>query len=308
MVKGVKIVVEELVKIYDTGSFRVIALKGVSLKIFPGEIVTIMGPSGSGKTTLLNIIGGVDKPSSGKILVNDEDITRYSEERLRKYRLYTVGYIFQFFNLIPTLNALENTVLPMILAGKEYGEAVKRAEELLKLVGLEKRVHHLPSELSGGERQRLAIAIALANDPPLILADEPTGELDIVNAEKVLGILAELAREKGKTIIVSTHDPRIARLTDRIYILQDGLIKGEYAPEKISGAQEALEEVSHEKIISDYLKKRIDKIDEEINILFKKLLNKEITVDEFIERYSKLKMLKEAYIDELGRLGLSLTT
>ncbi len=196
--------VKDLVKIYKTGPVAVQALRGVSLTVYEGEIIAIMGPSGSGKTTLLNIIGGVDKPTAGSVIVDGQDISFLPEKDLQRYRLYKVGYIFQFFNLIPTLTALENVVLPMIMAGKKHSEAVERGKELIKLVGLTGKEKRLPEEMSGGERQRLAIAVALANDPPIILADEPTGELDIVNAEKVMEVMVSLARQ-GKTVIAVSY-------------------------------------------------------------------------------------------------------
>ena len=202
-IRQVHIEASDLVKIYRIGDIIVHALKGVDLEVRPGEIITIMGPSGSGKTTLLNLIGGIDKPTAGSIFVNGIDITRYNESQLRLYRLYTVGYIFQFFNLVPTLTVLENIILPMLIAGWEKKKAIERAKELLKKVDLLGKENRFPEELSGGERQRVAVAVALANDPPLILADEPTGELDIVNAEKVVSLLVNLARN-GKTIVVST--------------------------------------------------------------------------------------------------------
>ncbi len=300
-VEQVHVKVVELVKVYRTGDISVHALKGIDLDVSPGEIIAIMGPSGSGKTTLLNLIGGIDKPTAGSIYINNVDITRYSEPQLRIYRLYTVGYIFQFFNLVPTLTVLENIVLPMLIAGYGKEEAIDRARELLKIVELHGKSDRFPEELSGGERQRVAIAVALANDPPLILADEPTGELDIVNAEKVVSLLVDLAR-KGKTVIVSTHDPRVARMTDRIYVLEDGRIVGVYSPEKLSG-ESIVSEIGFERQIVDYFKKRINSLNEELGVLEKMFKEGRISAEEFIERYRRIKDTISLLKDEISRLG-----
>ncbi len=300
-IRQVHIKVSDLVKIYRTGDISVHALKGVDLEVRPGEIIAIMGPSGSGKTTLLNLIGGIDKPTAGSILVNGVDITKYSESRLRLYRLYTVGYIFQFFNLVPTLTVLENIVLPMLIAGWEKKKAIERAKELLKEVDLFGKENRFPEELSGGERQRVAVAVALANDPPLILADEPTGELDIVNAEKVVSLLVNLARN-GKTIVVSTHDPRVARMTDRIYMLEDGRIIGVYTPERLSGGT-AISEIGLERQIIDYLKKRISGLQDELKELEKLFREGKISAEEFISKYNRVRETIDLLKDEIARLG-----
>ncbi len=291
----------DVVKIYRVGSTGVQALRGVSLEVGPGEIVAIMGPSGSGKTTLLNIIGGVDKPTAGHVYVNGRDLVLFDEEALRKYRLYKIGYVFQFFNLIPTLTVLENTVLPMIVAGIPRSKAIDKARKLLEQVGLLDKAHRLPEEISGGERQRVAIAVALANDPPLILADEPTGELDIVNAEKVISLLKQLAHS-GRTVIVSTHDPRIARMTDRIYLLEEGRVKGVYKPESLTG-ETSVKEVAVERQLVDYLKKRIRDTLIEVDELTDKFKRGEIGVGEFTSRYNLLKYRIEVFKEELARLG-----
>ena len=300
-VRQVHVKVSELVKIYRTGDVSVHALKGIDLEVKPGEIITIMGPSGSGKTTLLNLVGGIDKPTAGSILVNGVDITRYNEAQLRLYRLYTVGYIFQFFNLVPTLTVLENIVLPMLIAGSKKDQAIDRAKELLKTVGLLGKENRFPEELSGGERQRVAVAVALANDPPLILADEPTGELDIVNAEKVISLLVDLARS-GKTIIVSTHDPRVARMTDRIYMLEDGRIIGVYTPERLSGST-AVSEIGFERQIVEYFKRRVNGLQEELKELEKLFREGKISAEEFIDRYDRIKKTISLLKDEIARIG-----
>ncbi len=299
-----RIVVEDVVKIYRIGTTGIQALKGVSFSVDAGEIVSIMGPSGSGKTTLLNIIGGVDRPTAGKVYVDGIDLSTLNEEQLRLYRLKKIGYVFQFFNLIPTLTALENIVLPMVVAGIPRSKAIERAKKLLEQVGLLEKANRLPEELSGGERQRVAVAVALANDPPIILADEPTGELDIVNAEKVISLLKELAR-KGKIVIVSTHDPRIARMTDKIYLLEEGVIKGVFAPEKIIASEvSALEEVSIEKNLADYIKKRIEDSYRELEEIEHQYRNEEIGLEELVKKYTKVIQRIEVLREELARLGI----
>ncbi len=298
----VEIRVEGLVKIYTAPGYRVQALKGVSFRVDGGEIVSIMGPSGSGKTTLLNIIGGIDRPTAGKVVVDSTDISYLSEKQLREYRLHRVGYIFQFFNLIPTLTALENVMVPMITAGRKRGEAAERARRLLEMVGLADKAGRLPEHLSGGERQRLAIAIALANNPDIVLADEPTGELDLANAEKIMKILVDLAHNEGKAVIVSTHDPRVARMTDRIIMLQDGTITGIYEPESLTGTT-ALDEVSTERTLVEYIRSRLEKTRKEMELLAKMFREGRISSEEFVRRYLVLKYTIAAWKAELSRLG-----
>ena len=230
---GVEVKVKNVIKVYKTADLEVVALRGLHMKVDPGEVCAIMGPSGSGKTTLLNLISGIDFPTAGSIIVDGEDITRFSPRELERYRLYKVGYIFQFFNLIPSLTAYENIELPLIMAKVDKNQRKKRVEELLELLDLSERAHHKPDELSGGERQRVAIACALANDPPLILADEPTGEVDTKAATKIVNILVSLSNELEKTVIISTHDPKVARRTNRILMIEDGVIKGEYMPAQL---------------------------------------------------------------------------
>lgn len=293
--------VVDLVKIYGSGENAVQALKGVSLEVGRGEIVAVMGPSGSGKTTLLNIIGGIDKPTAGSVIVDGVNIVGLSEDKLREYRLYKVGYIFQFFNLIPTLTALENVMAPIIASGSSLESARSRALNLLELVGLKGKEGRFPEELSGGERQRLAIAVALANDPKIILADEPTGELDIVNAEKVVKILVELAR-RGKTVIVATHDPRVARLTDRIYSIEDGRITGVYSPEKLMGSSVATE-ITIERILVEYFKKRINEILRELEELEEQFKTGRLESEYYVRTYLKLQEAIRVFREEMSRLG-----
>jgi len=213
-----------LKKDLTTGQAIVHALRGVDLTVEEGEYLAVVGPSGSGKTTLLGLIGGLDAPTEGRVVVTGVDITELGEDRLAEIRNAAVGFVFQFFNLIPTLTALENVELPVQFAARARFDPSRRARELLELVGLGGRLHHRPPELSGGEQQRTAIARALANDPPLLLVDEPTGNLDSATGEEVLRLLRRLCDESGQTVIVVTHDPRVAAYADRVAFLQDGRI------------------------------------------------------------------------------------
>lgn len=216
------IIASSLRKEYAVGDLTVAALKDLNLEIDEGEFIAVQGPSGAGKTTLLNLIGGLDKPSSGKILVFGHDLGKYDEDFLAAFRSTYVGYVFQSYNLISTLTSLENTAFPMRLAGWSDERAEKRSKDLLKLVGLANRADHFPSQLSGGELQRAAFARALANDPPLFLADEPTGNLDVDTGLKIIGILEGLRGKK--TLIVATHDGRITEVADRTLVMADGRI------------------------------------------------------------------------------------
>ncbi|MFB0535930.1 MAG: ABC transporter ATP-binding protein [Anaerolineae bacterium] len=214
----------DVVKVYQMGRKEFVALKGVTLDIYAAEFVSIVGPSGSGKSTILNMITGIAKPTSGRVWVGGVAIDRLSENELAKWRRDNVGIVFQFFQLLPTLTALENVVLPLDLMGKVKGkEKQKWALECLAQVGLESHAHHLPSELSGGEQQRVAIARALANDPPILIADEPTGNLDSEAGEAVVQLLADLHRQ-GKTVILITHDRSLAGRAERIVQVLDGHI------------------------------------------------------------------------------------
>ena len=214
---------ENVWKVYKLGKTKVIALKDVSLRIKEGEFVSIMGPSGSGKSTLLHLIGCLDKPTKGKVYIFGKDISKLNDNQLAKIRNKRIGFVFQMFYLIPTLTAIENVELPMIFAGIPKKKRIKRAKELLEWVGLGDRLYHKPSELSGGQQQRVAIARALANDPDLILADEPTGALDVESAKIVMNLFKKLHRD-GKTIIVVTHDPKVASYAERIIVIKGGRI------------------------------------------------------------------------------------
>jgi putative ABC transport system ATP-binding protein len=220
--RGVTVRVTDLTKSYDTAAEQVRALKGIEWQIGPGEAVALMGPSGCGKTTLLNILGGVDHATGGEILVGDQKLTSLSERELEKYRLHKVGFVFQFFNLIPTLTALENLELPMLIAGVGPAERKKRMDRLLQMVGLGDKGHKRPEELSGGEQQRVAVALSLANDPSVILADEPTGNLDTENTKTISALFLSLAERYGKTVIMASHDPKAVEQFKKVYNMRDG--------------------------------------------------------------------------------------
>jgi putative ABC transport system ATP-binding protein len=215
---------ENLEKSYRLGKITVLALRGISLTLHQGEFMVVMGPSGSGKTTLLNIIGTLDKPTSGRALIDGEDIARMNDGQLTKLRRHKIGFVFQFHNLIPVLSALENVQLPLLTSGVKHGPAEDRANELLDRVGLKDRTQHLPDELSGGEQQRVAIARALANHPRIVLADEPTGDLDSQTGSEVVKIMYSLTKQEQTAVVVVTHDPIIAEKADRLVEMRDGRI------------------------------------------------------------------------------------
>ena len=219
--------IENLSKTYSLGKRNVQALSNLNLEVKKGEFVAIMGPSGSGKTTLLNVLGCIDKPTAGKVLLDDVDVGGLAESQLYKIRGNKIGFVFQSFNLLPYLNARENVELPMEMTGRSKAERSKRAKELLAMVGLSGREEHRPQRLSQGEQQRVAIARALANDPAIILADEPTGNLDVKNKQEIVKLLANLNLENGTTIIIVTHDGQVAAHTERMLFLTDGKISKE---------------------------------------------------------------------------------
>lgn len=215
---------ENVWKVYQLGKVELTALKGISLDINRGDFATIMGPSGSGKSTLLNMIGALDVPTKGKVFLKGKDITSLSENQLSQLRGKTIGFVFQEFNLLPNLDVLENITLPMVFQGVGSEERKLKAEKLASSMGLKERILHQPTELSGGERQRVAIARAFANDPEVVIADEPTGNLDSITGKKVMEILTAFHKKEGKTVIVVTHDPNIADYSEKIINIKDGQI------------------------------------------------------------------------------------
>ena len=223
---GIMVTAQALEKTYELGNGKISVLKDINLEIPRAKFVVICGPSGSGKTTLLNIIGGIDTPTKGKIIVAEQDLTVQDEDFLSDFRCNKVGFVFQAYNLVSTLTVAENIAFPMEWTRTPEKEVEKRVEELLKTVGLEHRANHFPSQLSGGEQQRVAFARALANDPELILADEPTGNLDVKNAQKIIQVLQYL-KSQGKTVIVSTHDLQIRELADQVFCLEEGKLVGQ---------------------------------------------------------------------------------
>ena len=223
---GNVIVTKNISKTYGIGDIQVHALKNVSVTIKRGDYIAISGSSGSGKSTFMNILGCLDTPTSGKIFIEGADVSTLKDNQLAKIRRGKIGFIFQKYNLIPTLNALENVALSMSFAGVKTKIRLERSEKLLDLVHLSKRMLHKPSELSGGEQQRVAIARALANDPSIILADEPTGNIDTKSGNNIMGILEDI-NHKGETIIVVTHDPAIAKRARRVLKIQDGIVSEE---------------------------------------------------------------------------------
>ncbi len=239
------IVVEtyNLVKIYGDGA-EIRALDGVDVTILTGEFLTVMGPSGSGKSTLLNMIGALDKPTSGQVFVDGEDLASIKD--IDQFRARTVGFVFQLHNLLPALTARENVEIPMHGQGMGEGEMRERANHLLDLVGLPDRMSHLPSQLSGGQRQRVAVARALANDPAIILADEPTGSLDTQAGNEIVDLLESINRDQGTTILIVTHDPKVARRTRRILTMHDGKIADDHRVESL--VKEDLRELARSRL------------------------------------------------------------
>ena len=294
---GLNVKVKDLVKVHRTGKIEVQALRGLSMDVKAGEIVAIIGPSGSGKSTLLNIAGGLDNATAGTVQVGDLNVTSLSVTQLVDFRRKMVGHIFQNLNLIPTLTAEENIEFSMVASGVPRGQRRERVQDLLDTVGLTDRAHHKPEELSGGEQQRIAIAAALANDAPVLLADEPTGELDTVNAKCVVDYLVKVNRELGKTIIMVTHDPSVARVAHRILRIEDGVIKMTLTPSEVLVEEKA---VSY----TDQLRARIGEINEHLLRIDEDFRTGKITGDEYTEKRLKLKQTLESLREELSRMGV----
>jgi len=293
---GLDIKIRDLVKVHQTGKIEVQALRGLNLDISSGELVSIIGPSGSGKTTLLNIIGGLDKATAGTVQVGDKTVTTLSVSQLVDFRRKTVGHIFQNLNLIPTLTSRENVEFSMIASGAPRAKRNERVHELLGTVGMLDRADHKPEELSGGEQQRIAIAAALANNAPILLADEPTGELDTQNARIVVEYLVKVNRELGKTILMVTHDPSVARVSSRILRIEDGLIKTALAPSEV-----IVNEKAHSYV--DQLKARIVEINTELDQLDADFKTDKISGDDYVQKRQTLKNIKDSLKEELSRMG-----
>ncbi len=217
---------QQVSKVYSLGTVEVRALDGATLTIEPGEFVALVGPSGCGKTTLLNLMAGIDRPTSGEVWLEGERLDCLSDDRLTRLRRNKIGIVYQFFNLLPTLTARENVALPLLLDGLQHGEIERRVEQGLQRVGLTRRAEHWPHELSGGEQQRVAIARAIVAGPRVVLADEPTGNLDSVAGGAILDLLAQLHRDQGQTIVLATHSPEAVRRAGRIVRLRDGRVEG----------------------------------------------------------------------------------
>ncbi|MDA0321407.1 MAG: ABC transporter ATP-binding protein [Verrucomicrobia bacterium] len=221
----VLISVRDLRKEFDLGKVKVHALKDIDLDVYRGEYLSVMGPSGSGKSTLFNMIGALDKPSGGKLEVAGVELSRLSPRKLAHFRGNYIGYVFQAYNLLPAYDAVTNVCMPLLFSGKTPMQATTRAKEVLTIVGLEHRLTHRPDELSGGQQQRVAIARALANDPAIILADEPTANLDLNTGAEIIALLSKLSREMGVTVITATHDHKMLDVSDRILWIADGRVK-----------------------------------------------------------------------------------
>jgi putative ABC transport system ATP-binding protein len=234
---------DNVYKVYDTGAVKVPALRGVSLTVLSGEFVAIMGASGSGKSTLMNIIGCLDRPTNGSYRLGGQDISRLSRTELAHIRNRKLGFVFQGFNLLKRHTAIDNVELPLLYAGVSVKERRRRALEMLKLVGLSERAHHWPNQLSGGQQQRVAIARALINQPNILLADEPTGNLDSRTSEEILKEFQRINRERGQTIVMVTHDPALAAYAPRQVTVRDGLIESDVSNDESTSEPEAFHDV-----------------------------------------------------------------
>ncbi|MHC1740051.1 MAG: ABC transporter ATP-binding protein [Anaerolineaceae bacterium] len=218
------IIIQNLTKDYRQGNDTIEAVRGVNLSIEQGEFIVLLGPSGGGKSTFLNLLGGIDRPTSGSIIFNGVSLEKASEDQLTRFRRDNIGFIFQFYNLLTSLTALENVMLPLMAKGEHYQETKKRAEAVLINVGLEKRLHHTPLKLSGGEQQRVAIARAIIAEPVLVIADEPTGDLDSLSARGIVNLLHDLNKRFGITFLVATHNLTLCERADRVLEIKDGVI------------------------------------------------------------------------------------
>jgi putative ABC transport system ATP-binding protein len=296
MEKEAYIQANDLVKVFRLGNVEVQALRGLSIRVDRGEMVAIVGASGSGKTTLLNILGGITRATAGNTVVAGYDVTNATPVQLVALRREIVGHIFQELNLIPTLTAYENVELPMLAAKADGSTRKRRAEELLSIVGLADRMNHKPDELSGGERQRVAIAASIANDPQVLLADEPTGDLDTETGGIIVEYLHKVNKEYGKTVLMVTHDPSIARQADRIFRIRDGQIISVQSPTNDTqmGAASRV----------DVIRERLIEIKEEIARLDEQAKAGTIDLGIFAGRRTQLADKQKMFEEELHRLGL----
>lgn len=296
MNKTAYIQADELIKVFRLGTVEVQALRGLSIRVSEGEMIAIVGASGSGKTTLLNILGGITKATAGSTLVAGYDVTNATPAQLVMLRRTIVGHIFQELNLISALTAYENVELPMLANKADRSTRKKRVEELLGIVGLADRMHHKPDQMSGGERQRVAIAAAIANDPKVLLADEPTGDLDTETGGVIVEYLHKVNKEFGKTIILVTHDPSIARQCDRIFRIRDGQILSVQSPtaDQEMGAASRV----------DVVRERLQEIKEELAKLDEEAKTGQIDLEVFAAQRVKLQERKKLFEEEMHRLGL----
>jgi putative ABC transport system ATP-binding protein len=287
---------DDLVKVFRLGSVEVQALRGLSMRVDKGEMVAIVGASGSGKTTLLNILGGITRATAGNTVIAGYDVTNASPIQLVALRREIVGHIFQELNLIPTLTAYENVELPMLAAKTDGSTRKARVEELLRIVGLADRMKHKPDELSGGERQRVAIAAAIANDPKVLLCDEPTGDLDTETGAIIVEYLHKVNKEFGKTVLMVTHDPSIARQCDRIYRIRDGQIISVQSPTQDDqmGAASRV----------DVVRERLEEIKAEIARLDEQARAGTLDLGTFAGRRTALADRQKMFEEELHRLGM----
>ncbi len=281
-------------KAYKTKGGEVQALRGLSMHVRHGQMVSVIGPSGSGKTTLLNLLGGLDTPTAGRIKIGDHELEHLRPEELGRFRRINIGYILQTTNLLSYLTAAENVELPLIAARKSQVERQARVEELLNTVNLSNRASHRPEELSGGERQRIAIAAALANDPAIILADEPTGELDTVNAHHIVRLLVAVREELGKTIVLVTHDPSVARESQLIFSIEDGVIKSILVPSQT---------FSEKSFYVEGMKARIAEIDRQLNDLDSSFGHSKAEPAKYAEERYRLQQVRNNLEEELQRQG-----
>jgi putative ABC transport system ATP-binding protein len=286
---------DEVYRVYRMHDVEVRALRGLDMEAEEGEMVAIMGPSGSGKTTLLNLLGGVDKPTSGDIVVGPYKVSTLRGKDLTDYRRKIVGHIFQTLNLVPTLTASENIALPLVFSGTPKAVRRERVEELLKIMELADRRNHKPDELSGGEQQRVAIATALANDPPVILADEPTGELDSETSKTVVDFLVEINRRYRKTVFLVTHNPIVAAECPRILRIEDGRIQGSYTAAQMKSRTP----IGY----LERLRKRIREFDKELRHLDEKFKATQISGEKFEQERLRVQAAKRAFLDEMHRYG-----